>query len=168
MKKIIIAMGLSVLSFNAMANENNDKSMEKKDEINAKEVTISSKDHVKPEKNMENIEKTNIPNEIKNHHEVDLNKETQGKNLQESIKRGGTIFSTCVGCHGATALGGVGPNLSHLETIKIKNKLNKFKKGEISGGMAKMMTPMAQNLSEKDIEDVANYIHFTFGEKNKK
>jgi len=66
--------------------------------------------------------------------------------------------NTCVGCHGANGEGGVGPKLAGQSAKDIADKLHKYKAGEQIGPMTSMMAPMAQGLSDADIENIAAYI----------
>jgi len=74
------------------------------------------------------------------------------------VKSGKSAYASCVGCHGAGGEGGVGPKLSGQTQSDIVAKLTKYKAGEQVGPMTAMMAPMAQNLSDGDIQVVAEYI----------
>ena len=79
--------------------------------------------------------------------------------LSASAYAGSDIYSTCIGCHGADAKGnGTFPNLVVQDKESLINKLTKYKNGEQVGAMSSMMYPMVANLSEQDIESVAEYI----------
>ncbi len=69
-----------------------------------------------------------------------------------------TFGSTCVGCHGANGEGGVGPKLAGQSAKEIAEKLHEYKAGKQRGPMTSMMAPMAQGLSDQDIENIAAYI----------
>jgi len=71
---------------------------------------------------------------------------------------GKATFQTCVGCHGASAEGGVGPKLAGQKAADIIAKLHEYKAGKQRGPMTSMMAPMAAGLSDADIENVAAYV----------
>ena len=68
---------------------------------------------------------------------------------------------TCVSCHG---VGGnepimdAYPKLGGQSAAYLFSKLKAYKAGEIGGGMAAVMTPMASLLNEDEMEAVANYL----------
>ncbi len=66
--------------------------------------------------------------------------------------------STCVPCHGSNAEGMVGPRLAGQPASDIIFKLNEYRAGKQRGPMTYMMAPMAQGLTETEIEDVAAYV----------
>jgi len=70
---------------------------------------------------------------------------------------GKSAYSTCVGCHGAGAEGGVGPKLAGQAAADIVQKLNDYKAGKQMGPMTSMMAPMAAGLSDSDIANIAAY-----------
>ncbi|MDR9497971.1 MAG: c-type cytochrome [Hydrogenovibrio sp.] len=76
----------------------------------------------------------------------------------EDVASGGQLYSTCVGCHGANGEGGVGPKLAGQAKDDLVSKMLKYKAGEEIGPMSAMMIPQAQQLSEPEIEAVAQYI----------
>jgi len=71
---------------------------------------------------------------------------------------GSSVYGSCVGCHGASGEGGVGPKLAGQTSAEIADKLNKYKAGEQVGPMTAMMAPMAQGLSADDVTAVSEYI----------
>jgi len=71
---------------------------------------------------------------------------------------GEAAYSTCVGCHGASGEGGVGPRLNNQTVDDIVSKLERYKAGEQIGPMTAMMAPMAQPLSAEDMKAIAEYI----------
>ena len=85
--------------------------------------------------------------------------------LGESIFRGGNLttkVTACAGCHGPDAKGNAVsnfPSLSGQHPTYVKKQLNDFKK---EGGRANdpsgMMRNIAANMSDKEIEAVAEYI----------
>jgi len=70
---------------------------------------------------------------------------------------GKAAYSTCVGCHGANAEGGVGPKLAGQAAADVAQKLHDYKAGKQVGPMTSMMAPMAAGLSEADIANIAAY-----------
>ena len=72
---------------------------------------------------------------------------------------GKAVFgNTCVGCHGANGEGGVGPKLAGKSADFVKKALHEYKAGKQRGPMTSMMAPMAQGLSDADIDNIAAYI----------
>ncbi|MCF6298660.1 MAG: c-type cytochrome [Thiomicrorhabdus sp.] len=70
---------------------------------------------------------------------------------------GKAAFATCVGCHGASAEGGVGPKLAGQPAADIVQKLGEYKAGKQRGPMTSMMAPMAAGLSDSDMANIAAY-----------
>ncbi|WP_006461048.1 c-type cytochrome [Thiomicrospira aerophila] len=71
---------------------------------------------------------------------------------------GQQLYSTCMGCHGMTGGGGVGPKLQGQSRDDIITKMNAYRAGEQVGPMTAMMAPMATNLNDAEIEALADYI----------
>lgn len=71
---------------------------------------------------------------------------------------GAALYGSCVGCHGAAGEGGVGPKLQGQSTADVAAKLRQYKAGENVGPMTAMMAPMAQGLSDAEIDAVSEYI----------
>lgn len=71
---------------------------------------------------------------------------------------GQQLYSTCMGCHGMTGGGGVGPKLQGQSRDEIITKMNAYRAGEQVGPMTAMMAPMATNLNDAEIEALADYI----------
>ncbi|SIN90584.1 Cytochrome c553 [Sulfurivirga caldicuralii] len=76
--------------------------------------------------------------------------------------KGAEIYGQCVGCHGPTGGGGVGPKLSGQSKDTLASTLKDYKAGKQIGPQTAMMAPIAQGLSDEDIEAVANYIATNF------
>lgn len=71
------------------------------------------------------------------------------------------IDKTCVSCHGDAGnkpIMGTYPKLGGQNAEYTLAKLKAYKAGEITGGQAAVMTPMASMLSEEEMEAVANYL----------
>ena len=66
--------------------------------------------------------------------------------------------STCVGCHGVTAEGGVGPKLRGKSKEYLVQKLKGYRDGQQFGPMTSMMAPNVANFSDQEIEEVAEYL----------
>lgn len=71
---------------------------------------------------------------------------------------GKELFQTCIGCHGDTAGGGIGPRLNNQEPAEIVKKLKMYKAGEQRGAMTAMMLPIAEGMSENDMQAIAEYV----------
>lgn len=76
--------------------------------------------------------------------------------------KGAEIYGQCVGCHGPTGGGGVGPKLAGQSSDALAAKLKDYKAGKQMGPQTAMMAPIAQGLSDEDVEAVANYIATNF------
>lgn len=91
---------------------------------------------------------------------------TETKAAVETVKEavapakvdGQAAYASCVGCHGATGGGGVGPELKSKTRDDLVTKLKAYRAGEQVGPMTAMMAPMALGLSDADIEALADYI----------
>lgn len=85
--------------------------------------------------------------------------ETETASSEAALMAAGEqLYATCVGCHGATGEGGVGPKLAGLSEANLVQSLKDFKAGKTKGPMSAMMIPNAQQLSEEDILAVSKYI----------
>lgn len=76
--------------------------------------------------------------------------------------KGAEVYGQCVGCHGPRGGGGVGPRLAGQSADALMRKLKDYKAGKQMGPQTAMMAPIAQGLSDADIEAVANYIAKNF------
>lgn len=97
--------------------------------------------------------------------EVSEAKETVEETVKEEVaevtgaaQSGSSLYATCIGCHGATGGGGVGPKLAGQPKADLIAKLKQYKAGEQVGPMTAMMAPMASGLSDEEIETVSEYI----------
>jgi cytochrome c len=71
------------------------------------------------------------------------------------------IDKTCASCHGDGGNKPIADNYPKLGGQNAKylvEKLKGYKAGEITGGQAAVMTPMAGMLNEEEMEAVANYL----------
>jgi len=67
-------------------------------------------------------------------------------------------YAVCSACHGATGGGGMGPALAGQTVEYIVDRLRSYKAGETVGPQSGMMWGQAANLSETDIQDLAEYV----------
>ena len=67
-------------------------------------------------------------------------------------------YAVCSACHGATGGGGMGPALAGQTVEYIVGRLRSYKAGETVGPQSGMMWGQAANLSETDIQDLAEYV----------
>jgi cytochrome c553 len=67
-------------------------------------------------------------------------------------------YAVCSACHGATGDGGMGPALAGQTVEYIAGRLRSYKAGETVGAKSGMMWGQAANLSETDIQDLAEYV----------
>lgn len=72
------------------------------------------------------------------------------------LEAGKRASATCIGCHGETGVStnSLWPNLAGQKKDYLVKQLNAFRSGERKDVM---MAPMAQMLSEADVENVASY-----------
>ncbi len=84
--------------------------------------------------------------------------------LGEQVYKGGnnaTGVAACAACHGPTGAGNPAsgfPSLYGQQTTYVKNQLNAFRKGERSNDPGKMMQNIAANMTDKEIDAVAEYV----------
>lgn len=89
-----------------------------------------------------------------------------GNLIGEENIAGKTLYQTCLACHGTNAEGNVAlksPNLTGIDKWYFSSQIKKFQIGargaHADDATGKLMAPMSQLLkSDKDIEDVFNYI----------
>lgn len=67
--------------------------------------------------------------------------------------------AVCTACHGADgiALVPIYPNLKGQNEAYLEGSLKAYREGQRAGGNAAIMSPMAKNLSDQDIADLAAY-----------
>jgi cytochrome c553 len=67
--------------------------------------------------------------------------------------------AVCAACHGkdGIALVPIYPNLRGQNAAYLEGSLKAYREGQRTGGNAAIMTPMAMNLSDADIADLAAY-----------
>ena len=66
-------------------------------------------------------------------------------------------YAACGACHGANGGGGVGPALAGKSVEYIVGRLNAYRAGETVGSQSNLMWGQAANLSDQDIQDLAEY-----------
>ncbi len=67
---------------------------------------------------------------------------------------GESLASSCFSCHGPKGRGGFAPLLAGQPYGALKDKLIKFRSGELKGAV---MNPVASKLKDKEIESLAHY-----------
>jgi len=67
-------------------------------------------------------------------------------------------YVTCAACHGANGGGGIGPALAGQSTDYIAGRLTAYRANEMVGAQSALMWPNAMNLSDEDIQDLAEYV----------
>ncbi|WP_414447765.1 cytochrome c [Burkholderia sp. 22PA0099] len=75
--------------------------------------------------------------------------------------QGRAKFTACVACHGAngnTTTSPGFPKIGGQNAAYVAAALHAYKAGQRTGGTAQMMQPMAQGLSDQDIDNLAAYI----------
>lgn len=72
---------------------------------------------------------------------------------------GASKITVCVACHGKDGHGTspTYPNLAGQNATYLESSMKAYRAGEREGGMSAVMTPMAANLSDEDIVDIAEY-----------
>jgi len=65
-----------------------------------------------------------------------------------------SIASSCFTCHGPAGRGGFAPELAGQSYEVLKDKLTKFRSGELSGTM---MNPIASEMKDNEIDDLSQY-----------
>ena len=78
--------------------------------------------------------------------------------VMAGVMAGELLYAACGACHGANGGGGVGPKLKGQTAEYIVGRLNQYKNGEKVGNQSNLMWGQAAGLSEKDINDLADYI----------
>lgn len=71
---------------------------------------------------------------------------------------GESKYVTCAACHGANGGGGIGPALAGQDVDYIVGRLNAYRANEMVGPQSPLMWPNAMNLSDEDIQDLADYV----------
>ena len=74
------------------------------------------------------------------------------------VASGQSLYATCMGCHGATGSGGVGPQLTGKTKDFLVERMKAYRAGEQVGPMTAMMAPMASAMTDEQIDRVVDYI----------
>ncbi len=74
-----------------------------------------------------------------------------------NIVAGKMAYTNCIACHGISGEGGIGPKLAGVDAIITTERLKQYRIGKHLGPMSTMMAPMAKNLSDEDIANIAAY-----------
>lgn len=74
-------------------------------------------------------------------------------------ERGRAVSAPCATCHGSNgiATAPMYPNLAGQNVQYFVNALEAYRDGGRSGGTAGLMVPMAKQLSDQDMQDLAAY-----------
>jgi len=82
----------------------------------------------------------------------------------EDISAGEAIYTqSCAHCHGGSGQGmGSFPSIAGQDADYIAKRLTQYRAGEKVGPNTPLMAPMATDLSDDDIADLAAYISTTF------
>lgn len=75
-----------------------------------------------------------------------------------SVVSGQSLYASCMGCHGATGAGGVGPQLSAKTKDFLVQRMVAYRAGEHVGPMTAMMAPMVSAMTDDEIDRVVDYI----------
>ena len=67
-------------------------------------------------------------------------------------------YASCGACHGSNGGGGVGPALAGQTVEYIIGRLMQYKAGEKVGSQSNLMWANAGNLTDQDMQDLAEYI----------
>tara|TARA_B100000029_G_scaffold513683_1_gene614003 strand:+ start:3618 stop:4178 length:561 start_codon:yes stop_codon:yes gene_type:complete len=79
--------------------------------------------------------------------------------MSSEVSQDNDISSTCVACHGQNGISSnpIWPNLAGQNPRYLKSQLQAFKKGPNGDRNNPVMYGIAQTLSDKDMDDLANY-----------
>ncbi len=77
----------------------------------------------------------------------------------DTIAQGKTKSAVCAACHGAKGIATIDiyPNLAGQNYGYLVNSIKAYRDGKRKGGLSAVMTPMAANLSDDDINNLAAY-----------
>ena len=75
------------------------------------------------------------------------------------VDPGASKYTVCSACHGQQGGGGIGPTLAGKGVDYVVDRLIAYRSGEQVGPQSNQMWGQAANLSDSDINDLANYIN---------
>lgn len=84
--------------------------------------------------------------------------EVEAADTTVTVASGESLYATCIGCHGATGAGGVGPQLSGKTKDFLVDRIKQYRAGEQVGPMTAMMAPMVSAMTDEEIDRVVDYI----------
>lgn len=67
-------------------------------------------------------------------------------------------YIRCIGCHGVSGEGGVGPRLNNQAPEDIVIKLQRYKEGNRVGPLSSMMIPLVRDMSTEQMHAIAEFI----------
>lgn len=84
--------------------------------------------------------------------------EVEAADTTVAVASGQSLYATCMGCHGATGSGGVGPQLTGKSKDFLVDRMKAYRAGEQIGPMTAMMAPMAAAMTDEEIDRVVDYV----------
>lgn len=84
--------------------------------------------------------------------------EAEAAQITVAVASGESLYATCIGCHGATGAGGVGPQLTGKTKDFLVDRIKTYRAGEQVGPMTAMMAPMVSSMTDEEIDRVVDYI----------
>ncbi|MFN3616045.1 MAG: c-type cytochrome [Rubrimonas sp.] len=90
--------------------------------------------------------------------------ELRAEPVAGDAEAGATLYAdACVACHGRTGRGlGSFPSVRGRDADYVADRLTRYRAGERLGPNAMLMIPMAEDLSDQDIADLAAHIGSAF------
>ena len=71
---------------------------------------------------------------------------------------GEKYYGQCIACHGSRGEGGIGPMLAGQAAADIVAKLTAYRAGEERGAQSAMMYPVANPMTDADLDNIAAYV----------
>lgn len=79
------------------------------------------------------------------------------------LAAGEASYAACISCHGAEGKGmAIFPSIAGQDADYLSQRLQQYRAGETVGANTALMAPMAANLSDDDIANLAAYISTNF------